>query len=107
MYVASVLHRMGLVCSGTEDSEYHALGYFNESLSIRKSLLGGNDLLVADTLYASAVVLSRLNRYEASMERYHEALRIQMAASQDSNEVARTLSGKSLFCATAFLPYAY
>ena len=97
MYVASVLHRMGLVCSGTEDSEYHALGYFNECLSIRKSLLGGNDLLVADTLYASAVVLSRLNRYEASMERYHEALRIQMAASQDSNEVARTLSGKSPF----------
>lgn len=97
MYVASVLHRMGLVCSGTEDSEYHALGYFNECLSIRKSLLGGNDLLVADTLYASAVVLSRLNRYESSMERYHEALRIQMAASQDSNEVARTLSGKSPF----------
>ena len=92
MYVASVLNRMGMICS--ERTEYHALGYFNEALQIRKNLLGGNDHLVADTLYASAVVLARLGRYEASMERYHEALRIQMADSQDSNEVARTLGGK-------------
>ena len=94
MYVASVLHRMGMICSIR--TEYHALGYYNEALSIRKNLLGGNDHLVADTLYASAVVLARLNRYEASMERYHEALRIQMADSQDSNEVARTLAGMGI-----------
>jgi len=77
-------------------TEYHALGYFNEALSIRKNLLGGNDHLVAETLYSSAIVLARLNRYEASMERYHEALRIQMADSQDSNEVARTLAGMGI-----------
>ena len=71
-----------------------AIGYFNEALSIRKNLLGSNDHLVAETLYSSAVVLARLSRYEASMERYHEALRIQMNDSQDSNEVARTLAGK-------------
>ncbi|KAL7543830.1 hypothetical protein ACHAXR_013162 [Thalassiosira sp. AJA248-18] len=88
--IASVLHRMGMICA--ERAEYHSLGYFNEALSLRKNLLGGNDRLVADTLYSSAVVLARLNRYEASMERYHEALRIQMADSQDSNEVARTLA---------------
>jgi tetratricopeptide (TPR) repeat protein len=92
MYVASVLHRLGIISS--QRTEYHSLGYFNEALTIRKQLLGGNDRLVAETLYASAVVLARLNRYEASMERYHGALRIQMAESQDSNEVARTLSGK-------------
>lgn len=92
MYVASVLHRMGMICSLR--TEFHALGYFNEALAIRKNLLGGNDHLVAETLYSSAIVLARLNRYEASMERYHEALRIQMADSQDSNEVARTLAGK-------------
>jgi tetratricopeptide (TPR) repeat protein len=91
MYVASVLHRMGMICS--QRTEYHALGYFNEALTIRKNLLGGNDRLVADTLFASAEIFARLNRYEASMERYHEALRIQMADSQDSNEVARTLAG--------------
>jgi len=94
MYVASVLHRMGLICSLR--TEFHALGYFNEALSIRKNLLGGNDHLVAETLYSSAIVLARLNRYEASMERYHEALRIQMAVSQDSNEVARTLAGMGI-----------
>mmetsp|Transcript_22415 Transcript_22415/g.48576 ORF Transcript_22415/g.48576 Transcript_22415/m.48576 type:complete len:1615 (+) Transcript_22415:1-4845(+) len=94
MYVASVLHRMGMICSLR--TEYHALGYFNEALSIRKNLLGGNDHLVAETLYSSAIVLARLNRYEASMERYHEALRIQMADSQDSNEVARTLAGMGI-----------
>mmetsp|Transcript_26648 Transcript_26648/g.63910 ORF Transcript_26648/g.63910 Transcript_26648/m.63910 type:complete len:2683 (+) Transcript_26648:137-8185(+) len=94
MYVASVLHRMGMLCS--QRTEYHALGYFNEALSIRKNLLGGNAHLVAETLYSSAVVLARLNRYEASMERYHEALRIQMADSQDSNEVARTLAGMGI-----------
>ena len=92
MYVASVLHHMGVICS--QRTEYHALGYYNEALSIRRNLLGGNDHLVAETLYASAVVLARLNRYEASMERYHEALRIQMSDSQDSSEVARTLAGK-------------
>jgi len=94
MYVASVLHRMGIICS--QRTEYHALGYFNEALSIRKNLLGGNDHLVAETLYSSAIVLARLNRYEASMERYHEALRIQMADCQDSNEVARTLAGMGI-----------
>lgn len=101
--VASVLHRMGMICAVR--TEYHALGYFNEALSIRKNLLGGNDHLVAETLYSSAVVLARLNRYEASMERYHEALRIQMADSQDSNEVARTLAGKysHIFPALALL----
>ena len=92
VYVASVLHRMGIIC--THRTEYHAIGYFNEALSIRKNLLGSNDHLVAETLYSSAVVLARLSRYEASMERYHEALRIQMNDSQDSNEVARTLAGK-------------
>ncbi|KAL9178952.1 hypothetical protein ACHAXT_011925 [Thalassiosira profunda] len=91
MHVASVLHRMGVICS--QRTEYHALGYFNEALSIRKNLLGNNDPLVAETLYGSAVVLARLNRYEASMERYHEALRCQMADCQDSSEVARTLAG--------------
>jgi len=72
MYVASVLHRMGIISS--QKTEYHSIGYFNEALSIRKNLLGSNDHLVAETLYASAVVLAKLNRYEASMERYHEAL---------------------------------
>jgi len=36
------------------------------------------------------------------MERYHEALRIQMADSQDSNEVARTLAGKYSFVLSAY-----
>ena len=94
IYVASVLHRMGVLCS--QRTEYHAIGYFNEALSIRKNLLGSNDHLVAETLYASAVVLSQLSRYEASMERYHEALRIQMNDSQDSNEVARTLASMGI-----------
>ena len=92
LFVASVLQHMGMLCY--ERTEYEALGYFNEALSIRKNLLGGNHRLVSDTLYSSAVLLARLNRYEASMERYHEALRIQMNDSQDSNEVARTLAGE-------------
>lgn len=79
-----------MICSVR--TEFHALGYFNEALSIKKDLLG-DDHLVAETLYASANVLSRLGKYEASMERYHEALRLQMADSQDSSEVARTLGG--------------
>jgi len=90
LYVASVLHRMGL-CS---QSDNDALGYFNEALSIRKIHLGVNSRRVSETLFSSAVVLARLNRYAASMERYHEALRIQMIDSQDSNDVARTLTGE-------------
>jgi tetratricopeptide (TPR) repeat protein len=90
LYVASVLHRMGL-CS---QSDNDALGYFNEALSIRKNHLGVNSRRVSETLFSSAVVLARLNRYAASMERYHEALRIQMIDSQDSNDVARTLTGE-------------
>ena len=94
VYAASVLHCMGRLCAQFQGNEHHALGYFNDALSIRKNLLGGNDRRVADSLYCSAIVLARLNRYESSMERYHEALRIQMSASgQSSNEVAMTLSG--------------
>lgn len=66
MYVANVFHRMGMLCSSR--TENHALGYFDEALSIRKNL-GGNDLLVAETLYHSAIVLCRLGKYEASMQR--------------------------------------
>ena len=91
LYVASVLHRMGMICS---QSDNDALGYFNEALSIRKNLLGVNNLRVSETLFSSANVLARLNRYAASMERYHEALRIQMIDNQDSNDVARTLTGE-------------
>jgi hypothetical protein len=80
-----------MICS---QSDNDALGYFNEALSIRKNLLGVNNRRVSETLFSSAVVLARLNRYAASMERYHEALRIQMIDSQDSNDVARTLSGE-------------
>ena len=65
MYVANVLHRSGMLCSLR--TEFHALGYFNEALSIRKNL--GNDHLVAETLYHSAIVLASLGKYEASMER--------------------------------------
>ena len=93
LFTASVLQHMGMLSS--QRTEYNALGYFNEALSIRRNLLGGNDRLVSETLYSSAVLLARLYRYEASMERYHEALRIQMNDSQDSNEVARTLAGEN------------
>jgi len=99
IYAASVLHSMGVLCAHSQgrDHEHHALGYFNEALTIRKSLLGGNDRRVADSLYCSAIVLARLNRYESSMERYHEALRIQMSVvGQSSNEVALTLAGMGL-----------
>jgi hypothetical protein len=84
---------MGTLCS----TEHDALGYFNEALSIRKNLLGANNPLVSETLLSSAALLSRLNRYEASMERYHEALRIQMTYSQNSDDVARTLAGEYCF----------
>jgi tetratricopeptide (TPR) repeat protein len=83
---------MGTICS--QFREHHALAYFNEALSLRKKLLGDDDTAVADTLYYSALVLARLNRYEASLERFSEALRIQMNHDQDSHEVARTLAGK-------------
>ena len=86
------LQKMGTICS--QFREHHALAYFNEALSLRKKLLGDDDTAVADTLYYSALVLARLNRYEASLERFSEALRIQMNHDQDSHEVARTLAGK-------------
>jgi tetratricopeptide (TPR) repeat protein len=94
MYLGYALHKMGIITS--QWREHHALGYFNEALSLRKKLLGGDDVSVAETLYCSALVLARLNRYEASLERYKEALRIQMNYNQDSHEVASTLAGKLL-----------
>ena len=94
VYAASVLHCMGMICASSHKSDDHALTYFNEALTIRRNILGGNDCSVAESLYCSASVLSRLNRYESSMERYHEALRIQMSAfGQGSKEVAFTLAG--------------
>jgi tetratricopeptide (TPR) repeat protein len=94
VYAASVLHCMGVLCASSQKSDDHALTYFNEALTIRRNVLGGNDCSVAETLYCSASVLARLNRYESSMERYHEALRIQMSAyGQGSKEVALTLAG--------------
>ena len=99
VYAASVLHYMGMLCAHSQgnDKEHHALGFFNEALATRKNILGGNDRRVADSLYCSAIVLARLNRYESSMERYHEALRIQMSVvGQGSKEVAMTLSGMGL-----------
>lgn len=94
LFVAAVLQHMGMLCSQCAEAEHDALGHFNKALSIRKNVLGGNSRLVSETLYSSAVLLTQLNRYEASMERYHETLRIQMTDSQDSNEVARTLVGE-------------
>jgi len=94
VYAASVLHCMGMLCASSHKSDDHALTYFNEALTIRRNILGGNDCSVAESLYCSASVLARLNRYESSMERYHEALRIQMSAfGQGSKEVAFTLAG--------------
>ncbi len=92
VYLGYTLHTMGLITS--QWRELHALDYFNEALSIRKKLLGSDDTAVAETLYFSALVLAQLNRYEASLERFNEALRIQMKHNQDSHEVARTLAGK-------------
>ena len=94
VYAASVLHCMGMLCASSQKSDDHALTYFNEALTIRRNIVGANDCSVAESLYCSASVLARLNRYESSMERYHEALRIQMSAfGQGSNEVALTLAG--------------
>ena len=94
VYAASVLHCMGMLCASSQKSDDHALTYFNEALTIRRNILGANDSSVAESLYCSASVLARLNRYESSMERYHEALRIQMSAfGQGSKEVAFTLAG--------------
>ena len=94
VYAASVLHCMGMLCASSQKSDDHALTYFNEALTIRRNILGVNDCSVAESLYCSASVLARLNRYESSMERYHEALRIQMSAfGQGSKEVAFTLAG--------------
>jgi hypothetical protein len=66
---------------------------------MRKSLLGGNDRRLAETLYCSATVLTLLYRYEAAMERFHEALRVQMSTvGQNSSEVATTLTGEFILC---------
>lgn len=92
VYLCHALQKMGMICS--QGREHDALGYFNEALSLRKRILGGEDIAVAETLYFSALVLARMNRYEASMERFNEALRIQMNFEKDSHEVARTLAGK-------------
>jgi tetratricopeptide (TPR) repeat protein len=95
VYSASVLHRMGMLCAHSKENGHKALGFFNDSISMRKLILGGNDPRLAETLYCSASVLAVLYRYECAMERYHEALRIQMASvGQSSNEVATTLTGK-------------
>jgi tetratricopeptide (TPR) repeat protein len=94
VYAASVLHCIGVLCAKSQKIDDHALTYFNEAITIRRNILGGNDCSVAESLYCSASVLARLNRYESSMERYHEALRIQMSAfGQGSKEVALTLAG--------------
>ena len=95
VYAASVLHCMGVLCASSQkSSDDFALTYFNEALTIRRNILGGNDCSVAESLYCSASVLARLNRYQSSMERYHEALRIQMSIfGQGSKEVALTLAG--------------
>ena len=105
IYSASVLHRMGTLCAHTIENGHKALGFFNESIAMRKATLGGNDPRLAESLYCSATVLTLLYRYESAMERFHEALRIQMATTgQSSNAVATTLTGK-LFNKLFFLSF--
>lgn len=95
-YSASVMHRMGMLCAHSKENGHKALGFFNGAISTRKQILGGNDPRLAESLYCSASVLTLHHRYESAMERYHEALRIQMATvGQSSHEVATTLTSKS------------
>lgn len=99
VYAASVLHRIGMLWLHSKGNGHKALGCFNGSLEMRKSLLGGNDRRLAETLYCSATVLTLLYRYEAAMERFHEALRVQMSTvGQNSSEVATTLTGEFILC---------
>lgn len=96
-YSASVMHRMGMLCAHSKENSHKALGFFNGAISTRKLILGGNDPRLAESLYCSATVLSLHHRYESAMERFHEALRIQMTTvGQSSKEVATTLTSMGL-----------
>lgn len=96
VYSASVMHRMGMLCTHSQENGHKAMGFFNGAISTRKLILGGNDPRLAESLYASAMVLSQHCRYESAMERYHDALRIQISTlGQSSSEVAITLTSES------------
>lgn len=96
-YSASVMHLMGMLCAHSKENDHKALDFFNGALSMRKQILGRKDPRLAESLYYSASVLTLHHRYESAMERYHEALRIQMATiGQSSNEVATTLTSMGL-----------
>ena len=98
-YSASVMHRMGMLCAHSEDNGHKAMGFFNGAISTRKLILGENDPRLAESLYASAMVLTQHCRYESAMERYHDALRIQISTlGQSSNEVAITLTSEAIRC---------
>lgn len=88
---------MGMLCVHSKENGHKALGFFDCAASTRKQILGGNDPRLAESLYCSASILSLQRRYESAMERYHEALRIQIVSKgQSSNEVATTLTSMGL-----------
>jgi tetratricopeptide (TPR) repeat protein len=69
-----------------------ALDYFKFALSIKRKMLGSDDIDVANTLFNTAVLLDDIEKYELSLVAYTEALRIRkLVLGKKNQEVADTL----------------
>lgn len=69
-----------------------ALDYFKFALSIKRKILGSDDIDVANTLFNTAVLLDDIEKYELSLVAYSEALRIRkLVLGKKNQEVADTL----------------
>ncbi len=69
-----------------------ALDYFKFALSIKRKILGSDDIDVANTLFNTAVLLDDIEKYELSLVAYTEALRIRKLVLGNKNQdVADTL----------------
>jgi tetratricopeptide (TPR) repeat protein len=69
-----------------------ALDYFKFALSIKRKILGSDDIDVANTLFNTAVLLDDIEKYELSLVAYTEALRIRkLVLGKKNQEVADTL----------------
>lgn len=79
-------------CLRKHGDALEALEYFKFALSIKRKMLGSDDIDVANTLFNTAVLLDDMEKFELSLVAYTEAMRIRkLVLGEKNQEVADTL----------------
>ena len=97
--VAKTYHSLGYVCDAKNDLQ-KAMQNHKEGLSVRKLILGGDDVKIAASLDDVAGMYQKQNEHNKALRCLKEALRIRkLQLGNDDIEIGKTLFGMGIIFA--------